>query len=161
MATLDSIPTITRIFVPLKRGEFDEREFYAMPSFMRFLQEILPTLERGVLDANETPRQQMDSVLRRWNAGKPMRRGRAFSTLDPTRYSVWEMKTADLRIFGWLYRPRVFVAAFVGFADDYKKQNGQPPKESYSAARIRVMWLRGTLPLDPPLYVIGDYDALV
>jgi hypothetical protein len=81
--------------------------------------------------------------------------------LRPTRHSVWEMKTADLRIFGWLYRPKVFVAAFAGFADDYKKQNGQPPKESYSEARDRIAWLRGHLNLDPPSFVTGDYDALV
>lgn len=132
-----------------------------MPSFMKFMQEVLPTLQQGVLGAEETPRQQMDTVLRKWNAGKPMRQGRMFSTLRPTREAVWEMKTADLRIFGWLYRPRVFVAAFAGFADDYKKQGGQPPKESYGAARNRVQWLRERLDLDPPLFVSGDYDALV
>jgi hypothetical protein len=161
MATLDNIATITQIFVPLGPREFDEREFYALPSFLRFLQETLPGLEGGVLEAKETPKQQMDTVLRKWNAGKPMRYGRMFSILRPTRHSVWEMKTADLRIFGWLYRPRVFVAAFAGFADDYKRQNGQPPKESYSAARDRVVWLRGILDLDPPLFVTGDYDAIV
>src|SRR4051794_3189766 len=111
MATIDNIPTITRILVPLGRREFDDRKFYALPSFARFLQETLPGLEGGVLEARETPKQQMDSVLRKWNAGKPMARGRAFSNLRPTRHSVWEMKTADLRIFGWLYQPRVFVAA--------------------------------------------------
>jgi hypothetical protein len=161
MATPDNIATMTRILVPLGRGEFEDRKFYALPSFLRFLQETLPTLEGGVLAATETPRQQMDTVLRKWNAGKPMQYGRMFSTLKPTRYSVWEMKTPDLRIFGWLYRPKVFVAAFAGFADDYKKQNGQPPKESYSAARVRVVWLRGRLDLDPPSFVTGDYDAIV
>ena len=90
-----------------------------------------------------------------------MERGRAFSDLRPRHHSVWEMKTPDLRIFGWIYRPRVFVAAFVGFADDYKEQNGQPPKESYDVARDRVVWLRGTLDLDAPLFVTGDYDAIV
>lgn len=161
MATLDKLATITRIYVPLGRREFDDREFHAMPSFVRFLQETLPGLSRGILNARETPSQQMDTVLRKWNAGKPMQRGRAFSHLRPTRHSVWEMKTPDLRIFGWLYKPKVFVAAFAGFADDYKKQNGQPPKESYSDARDRVVWIRDRLDLDAPKFVTGDYNALV
>jgi len=161
MTTLGNISTVTRIHVPLGRGEFEDREFHAMPSFMRFLQETLPSLNQGILGAKETPSQQMDTLLRKWNSGKPMRYGRAFSTLKPTSDSVWEMKTADLRIFGWLYRPKIFVAAFAGFADDYKGQNGQPAKESYSAARARVVWLRGMIGLDPPLFVTGDYDALV
>jgi hypothetical protein len=161
MATPDNIATITRIIVPLGRGEFDERCFYALPSFMRFLQETLPNLQRGILGAEETPKQQMDTILRKWNSGKPMRYGRAFSILKPTHHSVWEMKTADLRIFGWLYRPKVFVAAFAGFTDDYKPQGGQPPRESYSAARDRVVWLRDQLELDAPSFVTGDYDAIV
>jgi hypothetical protein len=161
MATLDKIPTVTRIFVPLGQGEFDEREFHALPSFVRFLQEILPELAQGVLGAEQTPRDQMDTVLRKWNSGKPVAQGRAFSMLRPVRHSVWEIKTADLRIFGWLYRPKVFVAAFAGFTDDYKSQNRQPPKESYDEARDRVVWLRDRLDLDPPPFVTGNYNALV
>ncbi|TKW79920.1 MAG: hypothetical protein DI543_02745, partial [Bradyrhizobium icense] len=159
MATLSTIPTVTRILVPLGPGEFDNREFHALPSFMRFLQETLPTLQRGVLAAEETPKQQMDSVLRKWNSGKPMRFQRSLSTLRPVRHSVWEMKTVDLRIFGWIYRPKVFVAAFAGFADDYKAQDGNPPKELYDISRDRVVWLREQLDLDPPLFVTGEFNA--
>lgn len=161
MATLDNLATVTRIRVPLAQGEFDEREFYALPSFMRFIQEALPLLPTGVLGATETPKQQMDSVLRKWNSGRPMEYRRSFSTLRPTHHSVWEMKTADLRIFGWIYRPRVFVAAFVGYADDYKQQGENPPKEDYGEARDRVIWLRDRLDLDLPLFVTGEYDAIV
>lgn len=95
MATLDKLPTITRILVPLGRREFDEREFHAMPSFVRFLGEILPGSTTGILGAAESPSAQMDTLLRKWNSGKPMAYSRAFSTLRPTRHGVWEMKTAD------------------------------------------------------------------
>lgn len=161
MATLDKLPTITRILVPLGRREFDEREFHAMPSFVRFLGEILPGSTTGILGAAKSPSAQMDTLLRKWNSGKPMAYSRAFSTLRPTRHGVWEMKTADLRIFGWLYRPKVFIATFAGFADDYKSQNGQPPKHSYDDARDRVVWVRDRIGLDPPPFVTGDYDDLV
>jgi hypothetical protein len=71
------------------------------------------------------------------------------------------MKTADLRIFGWIHRPKVFIATFAGFADDYKPQNGKAPKQSYDDARERVIWIRGRLELDQPAFVTGDYNALV
>jgi hypothetical protein len=161
MATPANIPTITRIFIPLGRGEFDEREFHALPSFMLFLKQRLPGSSTGVLAARESPSDQMNTVLRKWNTGKPMAQGRAFAIMRPTPKFVWEMKTADLRIFGWIYRPKVFVAAFAGFADDYKSQNGKPPIESYAAARDRVLWIRDRLDLDPPPFVKGNYDALV
>jgi hypothetical protein len=161
MATLDTIPTITRVIVPLRRGEFDEREFYALPSFTLFLRQILPEATTGILEATETPREQMNTLLRKWNSGKPMQHGRMFQTMRPTDKHVWEMKTADIRVFGWMYRPKKFIAVFGGLADDFKPQNGNPPKESYDEARDRVLWNRSRLNLDPPLYVTGEYDALV
>ena len=90
-----------------------------------------------------------------------MAHSRAFSNLKPTKHGVWEMKTADLRIFGWLWRPKIFIAAFAGLADDYKSQEGKPPRESYDEARDRVVWIRDRLDLDPPAYVTGDYNGLV
>jgi hypothetical protein len=161
MATPANISTLTRIRIPLKRGEFDEREFHAMPSLVRFLEEILPSAKTGVVEAAETPAAQMDTLLRKWNSGKPMAYSRAFSNLKPTARGVWEMKTADLRVFGWLWRPKVFIATFAGLADDYKPQDGNPPKESYAEARDRVVWTRDRLGLDPPNFVTGAYNALV
>jgi hypothetical protein len=161
MATLARIDTITKITVRLRWGEFEEREFHALPSFMLFIQEKLPALQQGVLGAKETPQQQLDTVLRKWITGRPMQQGRMFSALRPARDHVWEMKTVDLRIFGWLYRPKVFVAAFAGFTDDYKEQNGNRPKETYDAARRRVVWIRDRIDLDPPPFATGAYDALV
>lgn len=162
MATPDKIATLTRIVVPLKYGEFDEREFYAMPAQLRFAAEILPGAKKGVLEGvKETPAAQMDSLLRKWNAGKPMAYGRVFKNMKPHPHGVWEMKTVDLRVFGWLWRPKIFIATFTGLADDYKEQDGNPPKESYDDARDRVIWARHQLALDAPTFVTGDYNALV
>lgn len=161
MATPDSLPTLTRIAIPLGRLEFNDRKFYAMPSFVRFLQETLPEAQTGVLGAAEKPKTQMDTLLRKWITGKPMAYGRAFSNLKPRHHDVWEMKTIDLRVFGWIYRPKVFIATFAGLADDYKSQNGKPPKELYDEARDRVVWIRGLLDLDPPAHASGDYNALI
>jgi hypothetical protein len=100
----------------------------------------------------------MDDLLSKWIAGAPMRYGRMFQDLMPSRHEVWEMKTADLRVFGWVYRPRVFIAALLDYADWYK-----PPTQikSYNEARDRVVALRDALDLDEPKFATGTYDALV
>ena len=53
------------------------------------------------------------------------------------------------------------MAVFGGLTDDYKPQNGNPPKESYREAMERVVWIRDRLALDEPKFVTGEYDALV
>ena len=161
MATLDSIPTVTRIKIPLGPGEFDERQFYALPSFMNDMQNVVPTWDAGVLDAPLSPLQQLDDILRKWITGKPMRYGRWLKDLSPVSSETWEMKTADLRIFGWIYRPKVFVAVFIGYADNYKSQKGDRPVEAYDDARDRVVENRKRLDLDEPKFATGVFDALV
>jgi hypothetical protein len=161
MATLDNIPTVTKIDIPLGRGEFEDRHFYALPAFMNDLQNVVPNLQTGRLNDPLSPIQQLDDILHRWIIGKPMRYRRWLNDLSPQASETWEMKTADLRIFGWIYRPRVFVGAFIGFTDDYKHHNNQPPKESYDAARDRVVEIRNKLDLDPPKFTAGVFDALV
>ncbi len=84
-----------------------------------------------------------------------------FQIMRPNSDHVWEMKSADIRVFGWIYRPRKFIAVFGGLADDFKSQQGNAPKESYAEARKRVLWNRDRIALDHPLYAIGEYDALV
>jgi hypothetical protein len=161
MTTLDKIPTVTKIDLPLGRGGFEERKFYALPAFMNDLTNVVPTLQTGRLNAPQTPLDQLDDILHRWITGKPMRYGRWLNDLSPQASETWEMKTADLRIFGWIYRPKVFIGAFIGFADDYKRHKNQPAKESYDDARERVVEIRNRLDLDPPKFTAGVFDALV
>jgi hypothetical protein len=161
MATLDSIPTVTRVTIPLGWGEFDERKFYGLPSFMNDLQNVIPGLRAGRLNAPHSPSDQMDDILRKWITGKPMRYDRWLKDLSPQSSETWEMKTADLRIFGWIYQPKIFVAAFTGYTDHYKPQRGRRPIESYDDARDRIVEIRNRLDLDEPKFATGVFDALV
>jgi hypothetical protein len=91
-------------------------------------------------------------------AGDPMRYGPMFHDMDPGSDEVWELKTADLRIFGWIYRPREFIAVNGGYTDDYK-----PPTKTknYADDRRDVVNARNALPLDPPKFATGVFDDLV
>ena len=149
---------MSRVTVPLSPGVMPDRVFYAMADFMTWMGTEVPKLKTGRLQASQTPQEQLDAILLNWTAGKPMAYSRAMNDLMPGRDEVWEMKTPDLRIFGWICLPRTFVAVFGDYADWYKRPT---IKKSYGDARERVISARHALNLDEPKIATGVYDALV
>lgn len=162
MATLNTLSgtsgPLTLIRVPLGRGMQPQRSFYACPDFMGTLVGEFRTWRTGRLNAALSPQDQFDVILQKWISGQKMLYERMIQDLMPTRDEVWELKTADLRLFGWIYRPRVFIAAKLGYTDWYK-----PPTKrfTYEDARNEVMNVRDRLDLDPPKFATGEFDALV
>ncbi len=137
MATLSILVTrqeLIPILVPTD-GAAHLRWVYGFPEFQTWLAVDLPNLEPGRLKAPDAPKEQMDNILYRWITGKDIRYGRQFQDLMPMVDEVWEMKTPDLRIFGWIYQPRKFIAVFGDYADLYKGAN---KSRSYAAAVQRV-----------------------
>lgn len=160
MATIDILlnrQALVRILVPTE-GEQRARWIYGFPKFQDWLAFELPRLLPGRLQAADSPQEQVDDILYRWITWKDMRYGRQFQDLMPVDDEVWEMKTADIRIFGWMYRPRKFMAVFGDYADLYKGKNH---RRSYEDARRRVKRERDALDLDPPKFARGTFDELV
>lgn len=161
MATIHKLLTdghLVDINAPLSRREFQNRWFYALPSFVAWMREDLPNLKTGRLNATETPGEQLDYILYRWITGREIRYERMFKDLSPSKDEVWEFKTADLRVFGWMVEKRKFVAVLGDYADLYKPPN---QKASYSNAKLKVMRARDNLDLDEPKFITGVYDAIV
>lgn len=125
---------------------------------MKALTDDLPNWKTGRLQAAQTPAEQFDEILLKWTAGKDIKYDKWMKDLTPAQDEVWEMKTADLRIFGWLYKPLTFIAAFLDYADDYKGVN---PKMDYEVTKGEVIAVRNALDLDPPKFATGTFDALV
>ncbi len=112
----------------------------------------------GRVRSDDTPAEQLITRLLQWITGKSMARGRMFQNMKPYSDEVWELKTADLRIFGWMYRPRKFIAVCGGYADDYK----EPTKiKNYEDDRDAVIKARDELPLDGDKFTRGKFDELV
>lgn len=149
---------LAEITVPLAYGEFPGRWIYGFPEMHRWMVEDLPQLEPGRLKATETPLEQFDNILYKWISGKDIRYTRMFQDLMPKQYEVWELKTADLRVFGWMYRPRKFISVFGDYADDYK---GRRQAKSYNDAIEKVLKARNYLDLDEPKFVDGVFYDLV
>ncbi len=163
MATLDILtartpPALHKINVPLDRNELEERLLYGLQDFTKWLEEDLPKLSPGRLKAAETPKEQIDYRLYQWIVGKDITYTRMFNDLTPMQDEVWELKTADIRIFGWMYRPLIFIAVFGDYADLYK---GPHAKKSYPDSRNKVVRARNALDLDEPKFARGTFDELV
>jgi hypothetical protein len=142
----------------LPRGQFHERKFYAFPECVRWMKVEVPKMVTGRERSAFTPYEQLMERLRQWMAGDRMKDGPWFHDMDPKTDAVWELKTADLRIFGWMYQPRSFIAVRGGYADHFK----EPTKiKNYADERREVIKARGALPLDGDKFVEGDFDELV
>jgi len=118
----------------------------------------VPQLTTGRAQSAFTPLEQLMERLRQWMAGDAMRYGPWFHDMTPKSDHVWELKTDDLRIFGWMYQPCAFIAVRGGQADDYK----EPTKiKNYADERREVIKARDTLPLDGKKFAEGEFDDLV
>jgi hypothetical protein len=161
MATLDKLLTdraLIRVTLKLGRGQFNERKIYAYPGCLEWMKVAVPRMVTGRLQSAQTPAEQLITRLLQWITGAPMAYDRMFKDMEPSSDEVWEIKTADLRIFGWMYKPREFIAVQGGYADDYK----EPTKTKYYADdRRAVVAARDALQLDTPKFVTGVFDDLV
>ncbi len=161
MATILSLvedKSLHRIPVPLDEGDCIYREIYGLPEFKKWLDEDLPKLSPGRLQASDTPAEQVDFRLYQWITGEEIQYSRHFKDLMPQADEVWELKMVDVRIFGWIYRPRVFIAVFGDYADLYK---GKAKSKNYSDSIRKVKDARAQLDLDEPKYAGGTFDGLV
>lgn len=161
MATFDKLleaKALIRVMFPLPRGQFHERKMYAYPDCLTWMRTEVPRMATGRINSALTPKEQLIERLRQWMSGDPMRYGPWFHDMDPRSHGVWEIKTHDLRIFGWMYRPKSFIAVRGGYADDYK----EPTKiKTYGDDRDEVVKARDVLPLDGKKYAEGEFDELV
>lgn len=147
------------VVVKLPRGKFYERYLYAFPESLKWMKEEVPKLQTGRLQSAQTPAEQLIMRLQQWLSGASINKGPMFQEMKyPEHNDVWELKTDDLRLFGWMYQPKKFIIASHGYADHYK----EPTKTKNYADDVRaVMKARDELPLDGPKFVKGDFNELI
>lgn len=143
----------------LDEGVQPQRYLYAVPRFRRFLDEV-PTL-KSTWNIDETPVQQLDALLAEFLGTEPFTVSRRFGPIFPSRGKpwpgVWELKTADLRIFGWFPRKNFFIAV-EGCCTAKLKEF----PSLYGGFRDFVVQCRDRLPLNEPKFVAGvDYNEVI
>lgn len=146
-----------KLEVLLDAGEREVREIYLSPRLRDWLASKLPALQSQWDLKNQSPEMQVDALTHLFVAGEPLAFDTQFNVLRPCERSVWELKTPDVRVFGWFYEKDVFVAVVADDATFVKERN------LYSGYRDEVVRFREKTGLkciegDHPDDVVSDWN---
>lgn len=136
------------IIDPLEPSELAWRKLYGTKEFVRWLDDVLPGLQHNKLYSRLTALEQVYAVFAECVSGEPFCVHWKFKKLNckPDHY-VWEFKTDDVRVFGWVPEKDAFVCCFGETKSELVRQ------DSYGKFIAKTVFERGNLPLDEPKYV--------
>jgi hypothetical protein len=142
-------------FVPsLAPGRMPMRLLHFYPRAVTWMESVLPALP-SLFGSEITPLEQLDDFLGAYCGGEALMFRRQFRPLVHIAAGIWELKTVDLRLFGWFHRRDCFVCSAI---DDATRVKSVP---LYSGYRDQAVHDRQTLHLDEPKYVPGDDPSAV
>lgn len=151
MATIDELRKngqLIDVTTPLNHREMLDRKLYATPEVVEWITEQLPNIEQMV-DSDIKPNEQLRSILRQYLTGKPLIQNRMFKKLSPATNDVFQLKTPDLRIFGWFLKKDEFIATAINSMENVKKY------DLYHGYINEVVRFRENIDLDEPKCLYG------
>jgi hypothetical protein len=146
---LDAAGALHRLDPALSHDQFEDRFIYVSTGLKDWLQQQLPNIG-STWDIETTPAEQFDALLEVYASGEALTFGWQFRPLNPIGDGVWELKTADLRIFGWFHRQD----CFIGVCADTKERIQQ--HGLYAGYRNAVVQFRNACQLNEPKFIPGD-----
>lgn len=152
MATLIELEKASKVFkfdASLAPSQQEFREIYVFPKLRSWFENDLAKLE-STWKIEETPIEQVDALTEIFCAGETLAFGWQFKPINHIRDGIWELKTADVRIFGWFVRKD----CFIGTAADSKDRILE--RDLYAGYRDEAARFRSRLDLNEPKFVKGD-----
>jgi hypothetical protein len=140
---------IVKIDVELAPHDQPLRLLYGTPQFIAWLQGILDGAKPALLLGHSSPAEQIDDLFHSFLSGEHLVFTRQFRVVRAEENAVWELKTPDIRIFGWFMAKDCFVAVFGNWTDIIKEH------DLYRGYRIAIRRLRRELDIDATLCVRG------
>ena len=140
---------IVRIDVEMGLREQPMRLLYGTPDFISWLNSVLAGAQPSNRLGEATPTEQIDQLFYNFLSGFPLVHMRQFRFIRSEKNAVWELKTPDIRIFGWFLQKDCFVCVFGNWADEVKDHN------LYRGYRIAIRRFRRELNLDDSFCVQG------
>lgn len=137
----------------LRSDQLPERVILLTGRAEKWMKEVLPSLETdGYVDGALTPKQQAFDLFRCFIAGDDLFASDWYP--KPLRpfdqgHGVWELRTPDLRFFGWFVSKGTFVVSAVGVTEEVKDH------QLYTGYRNQAVFDRESLELDHPAFVLG------
>lgn len=140
---------LTSIVVELAESEQPNRLIYGTQGFLRWLEGMMNSDEPSSIGAELSLREQLDLLIYTFVTGRPLVYSRQFRFIRSEESAVWELKTADLRIFGWFMKKDCFAAVFGDRADRVKDH------DLYRGYRLEIRRFRREFGLNDTLCVKG------
>jgi hypothetical protein len=129
--------------------ELETRCIYLLPKAHKWLSEILPVTDSN-WNIEETPAEQFDTLIYEFCSGVSLPVGKRFKALIHRGGGLWELKTADLRLFGWFIKKDCFVVSDCDTAGRVKQVG------LYRGYCDQAEQRRNLLDLDEPKFIAGD-----
>jgi hypothetical protein len=146
---LDATDQLHRLDPGLDHDQFEDRFIYVSPRLKEWIENVLPGLGSS-WHIEVDPQGQFDAFLEVYASGDVLTYQWQFKPLNPMGQSVWELKTADLRIFGWFHARDCFIGVCADTKDRILQYN------LYPGYREEVVRFREALNLDEPKCIQGD-----
>ena len=143
---------LVRIEIELE-GALPWRTLLGTPDFVRWLDEELPKLETTIVGGDLTPEEQVYAIFYDYVTGAHIQfhtDDRRFKKLNPLNHNVWELKTLDLRVFGWVLAKDCFICTYGKMKDELELMN------SYGRYVALTVGWRNKCGLDKPNVVTGE-----
>lgn len=157
MATLVQLCELNQLFRldPQLGRELEDRHIYLLAKARQWFEKMLPKAG-STWNIEESPIEQVDALIAAFCSGQSLAIGHTFKPLRYREKGIWELKTADVRMFGWFVKKDIFIVSACDLAEQIKNHN------LYSGYCSQVDRDRSLLALDEPKSIIEeDPNAVV
>lgn len=153
--TLEELGFLKQLEVELDPDEQPQRLVFAHPRVVKYADEVIPALQTdGYIAGAASPDEQYDSLLYQFISGAP-RFSMAPNCLNPSIEGVWELRSHDLRLFGWFWRPCVYIMSSIEQAARCKDLG------LYHGHKEQARHFRDSIDLDVPKFITGGIDDVL
>ncbi len=152
MATIVELATLgslVKVDPALSIRELEMRCIYLLPKAHTWLLKVLPVTDSN-WNIDESPAEQFDALVYEFCSGASLPVGKRFKALIHRGGGLWELKTADLRLFGWFAQKDCFVVSDCDAAQRIKQVG------LYRGYCDQAEKRRNLLDLDEPKFITGD-----
>ncbi|WP_192215321.1 hypothetical protein [Methylobacterium bullatum] len=125
------------------------RRMYVTPKFESWCHNDLGAIPSTHWGGDIPVKDQVKDLLQQYISGQPLDFSRQFNVLSPGSYGVWELKTGDVRIFGWFVHFDCYIANVGGDANFIKED----PNRRYASLIDETRNDREELGLDEPSFI--------
>lgn len=146
---------LIQLEVELAYNELPERAIYALPHVVDWLTDTLPTIEPFMDEGRQDPVEQLDFLLYEYVRGADIAHYKTAHIMEPHDPGIYELKTADIRMFGWFNAECSFIVGNVDTAQRCKTIG------LYTGYRNNTVWRRDQLALDPPKFIVGAIEDVL